>query len=168
MTKCRMWKIIWFALVLQVHLYPVGKSFARAQAVSTDICVLAADPQRFNNVLVTVTAQYESDGIEREGLRDPRCEESGLKLLVPQHAKGAAKLRAALRGGYPGTLDKTIIGTFTGVFQWNPQEHPPRILDVHSMREITVRSRPFSLSPKPPSADILSHESGHTGPLKPQ
>jgi hypothetical protein len=43
-----------------------------------------------------------------------------------------------MRGGYPGSLDKTVWGTFTGVFHWKSDGHPAGTLDVQLIRDISV------------------------------
>jgi hypothetical protein len=113
-----------------------------AVAKNVSFCDLAKNPKRFNNQEITVTAQYESDGVEREGLSDSTCKESGVALEIARDAKGTDQLRAALHGGYPGTLDKTVIGTFNGIFHWLPENHPPRVLSVRSMQGFSVHQKP--------------------------
>jgi hypothetical protein len=107
------------------------------------VCQLAEDPQRYDNQPISIRAQYDSDGIEREGLSDPLCPETGLALEIGHSTKGRDKLQAAMRGGYPGTLDKTVIGTFTGVFHWHPNDHPPRVMAVLKMEHFTVSRKAF-------------------------
>ncbi len=79
----------------------------------------------------------------REGLSDSTCRESGVALEIVRDAKGMDQLRAALHGGYPGTLDKTVIGTFNGIFHWLPENHPPRVLSVRSMQGFSVHQKPL-------------------------
>jgi hypothetical protein len=107
------------------------------------ICNVAQNPERYNNQEITVTAHYESDGVEREGLSDPACKESGIGLLTLHDTKGKDQLRTALYGGYPGTLDKIVVGTFTGVFHWEPKAHPPRVMSVRIMQGFTVHPKPL-------------------------
>jgi hypothetical protein len=115
-----------------------------AQAVMNKVsfCDVARNPDRYNNREITVTAQYVSDGVEREGLSDPACPESGFALEMLRDTKGKDQLRAALHGGYPGTLDKTVSGTFTGIFHWVPEGHPPRVLTLRSMEGFSVHQKP--------------------------
>lgn len=115
----------------------------RAAVKNVSLCDLAKNPKRFNNQEITVTAQYESDGVEREGLSDSTCKESGVALEISRDAKGTDQLRAALHGGYPGTLDKIVIGTFNGIFHWLPENHPSRVLSVRSMQGFSVHQKPL-------------------------
>jgi hypothetical protein len=92
-------------------------------------------------MLISVSGQYRSDGVEREGLFDSSCKDIGIGLVIPANAEGKEKLQDALRGGAPGTLDKVIMGIFVGVFHWNANGHPPRSLIVRRMDSFTVQHR---------------------------
>ncbi|MGA9529777.1 MAG: hypothetical protein WBS24_16820 [Terriglobales bacterium] len=120
-----------------------------AQAVVNKVgfCDVARNPELYDNREITVTAQYDSDGVEREGLSDPACKESGFALQMLHHTEGKDQLRAVLHGGYPGTLDKTVSGTFTGVFHWMPKEHPTRVLTVRSMEGFSVHQKTSPTNP---------------------
>jgi hypothetical protein len=140
-----------------------GTILGQSGSGNVTLCAVAATPEKFNNQLVTISAHYESDGMEREGLSDPSCREAGTELRILPNTRGAKKLRLALRGGYPGTLDKTVEGTFTGVFHWNPEKHPPRSIDVQFIENVTVeRKSPPSTSPN------SQHALGDSGVPKPQ
>jgi hypothetical protein len=108
-------------------------------SVNVTLCAVRVSPEKFNNRLVTISAQYESDGMEREGLSDASC--GGIALRIPSNARGTEQLRLALRRGYAGTVDKKVKGTFTGFFRWNPDNHPPGSLDVQSIDNVTVENR---------------------------
>lgn len=129
-----------------------GGVSAQSNGLIVSLCALAAAPEKFNDQLVTISAQYESDGTEREGLSDPSCREAGTELRMLRSTRGTKKLRLALRGGYPGTLDKTVKGTFTGVFHWNPENHPPRSLDVQGIENVRVERAHPSSAPDQPHA----------------
>jgi len=100
------------------------------------LCELGRSPTKFNGQLVSVFGQYESDGIEREGLSDPTCKKFGLALVIGRGCVGKESLDAALRGGRPGTLDKTVRATFIGVFRLKSNAHPPRQLEVQSIEDV--------------------------------
>jgi hypothetical protein len=134
---------------------PNAHGFFEPVGVKVTFCVLAATPEKYDNQLVTITARYESDGVEREGLSDSACKESGLELIFSRETKGRNKLQTPLRGGYPGTLDKTVVRTFTGIFHWRPQEHPPRSLQVRLVKDISVAPQAGR------SPSVLSHEAAH-------
>ena len=129
------------AISIWLLVHPPNALPHEQKAVDVQLCALGRNPKRYNNQYVSVTAQYDSDGTEREGLSDAACKESGIALLIPRDAEGVDELRRVLHGGYPGTMDKIITGTFIGVFHWDPQGHPPRVLNVHAMRDFTVRSK---------------------------
>lgn len=118
-----------------------GATFGQSGGVTVNLCVVAATPEKFNNRLVTISGHYESDGMEREGLSDPSCGEAGTELRMLPSTRGTKRLRKALRSGSPGTLDKTVEGTFTGVFHWNPENHPPLSMDVQSIENVTVERK---------------------------
>jgi len=115
----------------------------RAAVNKTSLCDVARNPERYDNQEVSLKAQYESDGMEWEGLTDSACEELGIALQMRRDTQGKDLLRAALSSGRPGTLDKIVIGTFTGVFHWAPGAHPSRTLSVQSMRGFSVEHRPL-------------------------
>lgn len=133
--------ILFFSLSL-LSFVAVPNVPAQAAVNKVSFCDVARNPERYNNQEITVTAQYMSDGVEREGLSDPACNESGFALEMLRDTKGKDQLRAALHGGYPGTLDKTVSGTFTGVFHWVPEGHPPRVLTVRRMEGFSVHQKP--------------------------
>jgi hypothetical protein len=108
-------------------------------SVKTTLCSIAADPGKYDDQLVRITARYESDGQDREGLFDTACRESGVGLRFSARTKGTKKLQAAVRWGNPGTFDKKVIGTFVGVFHLEPDSHPTRWLDVLRIESISVK-----------------------------
>ena len=111
------------------------------------LCVLANSPNIYNGKEVTVRAQYESDGVEREGLSDLKCKDTGIALMMLRNTKGVKGLRAALHGGHPGTLDKTVTGTFTGVFHWEENGYPSGTMEVRAMRDFTVQPKSLPFTP---------------------
>jgi hypothetical protein len=89
---------------------PIAHASPQSTGMKVTLCVLASNPEKYDNRYVTITAYYESDGVEREGLSDPSCNEAGLELLLSHRRKGQGQLQDALRGGHPGTLDNVIMG----------------------------------------------------------
>jgi len=146
MRTCRLSRnIVRIAVLAAGFITACGGIVGQSSSITVTLCAVAANPESFDNRLVTISAHYESDGMEREGLSDPACGEAGTELRMFSNTRGTKKLRLALRGGYPGTLDKTVEGTFTGVFHWNPEGHPPRSIDVQSIENVTVeRKQPSS------------------------
>jgi hypothetical protein len=139
--------LILFLPASLLSLLAVPNASAQTAVNKVSFCDVARNPERYNNQEITVTAQYDSDGVEREGLSDPACKESGFALEMLRETKGKDQLRAALHGGYPGTLDKSVSGTFTGVFHWMPKAHPPRVLTVRSMEGFSVHQKPSPTNP---------------------
>ena len=135
----RLRALVLTAAIFALFMPTIGHAEVRAKTVT--VCSLAAAPQRFDGMLISVNGQYRSDGIEREGLFDSSCKDAGIGLVIPASAKGKEELQSALRGGAPGTLDKVIMGTFVGVFHWNANDHPPRSLNVRRMGSFTVQHR---------------------------
>ena len=130
-----------------------GRITGQPAVLEVSACEAGTSPAKFNNHLISISALYESDGMDSEGISDPRCPGAGTELRIPSTAEGIEKLREALRGGYPGTIDKTIRAKFTGVFHWNPREHPERTLDVRKIEDVTVerKKRPSA------SSDVRAH-----------
>ena len=91
-----------------------------ARPIETTVCDVVASPAAFNEKLITFTATFESDGIERSLLLGKTCPTKGGMLpYVLEGAPGAKAFDDALYGtGQPGTLDKTITATFTGTFHY--------------------------------------------------
>jgi hypothetical protein len=141
----RRWLILSLPVLLSLLAGPSVSMQAAVRKVG--FCDVARNAEQYDNQEITVTAQYESDGVEREGLSDPVCKESGFALEILRDTEGKDQLRAALHGGYPGTLDKTVVGAFTGVFHWVPDGHPPRVLRVRSMKDFSVHQKalPFKV-----------------------
>jgi hypothetical protein len=139
--------LILFLPASLLSFFAIPHASAQAGLNKVSFCDVARNPERYNNQEITVTAQYDSDGMEREGLSDPACKESGFSLEMLRETKGKDQLRIALHGGYPGTLDKTVSGTFTGVFHWMPKEHPPRVLTVRRMEGFSVHPKPSTTNP---------------------
>jgi hypothetical protein len=106
--------------------------------IKTTVCEVSAHPTRFAGKRVTISAQLNSDGIERVTLTDKSCEDAGIAVLTPEHFAGEAAFIKALQTGHPGTLDKTISGTFTGVFRWQPEKMPKRALLLKEAQRIEV------------------------------
>jgi hypothetical protein len=107
----------------------------------TTVCAIAQGPKRFDNMLVVVSAEYESDGIEHDALVDRSCKGVGIVPVVSSGVVGGDALSAARHQGLPGTTDKTIIATFIGVFRWMPDRDPSQVLLVRKIENLTVKPK---------------------------
>jgi hypothetical protein len=159
-------------LVGVLSLLALSASGQAPAAIKVSLCAVATDPQQYNDKVISVQGQYETDGIEHEALFDHDCNNTGFGLIVSGRAQGVEELRTALQGGRRGTRDKIINGTFTGVFQWKPKDHPSLILNVDRLQDITVAPKPPKPLNKPPVGEQVSpegsslYESGHADPPK--
>jgi hypothetical protein len=87
--------------------------------IAVTICELNANPTTFDGKLIIFKAEFESDGIERSLLIDKSCpDKTGPLPYVPDGSPGAKAFDDAIETGRPGTLDKTITATFTGIFHY--------------------------------------------------
>ena len=109
-----------------------------SQKTKLSVCSISAHPARFAGKIVVLSSQLNSDGIERENLTDKDCDDVGIAILAPNHFKGEAEFVKALQTGHPGTLDKTISGTFVGKFIWRPHDIPKWSLILREVRNITT------------------------------
>lgn len=129
----QMLHMIWMVLLIFVSL--TSRADGRPP-IKTTVCEISAHPERFAGKRVALFAQLNSDGIERVTLTDETCEDVGIAVVAPDHFVGEAAFIAALRTGHPGTLDKTISGAFIGIFHWQPDKIPKRILVLKEAKSI--------------------------------
>ena len=90
--------------------------------VEASICDLVTHPRQFRGKMVSVHADFETDGFENWSLTDPACSMFGVKPSggsVFDPVIGVALLEA-LHHGCAGTRDKRISGTWQGVYHWQP------------------------------------------------
>jgi hypothetical protein len=116
-----------------------GKCFAQrlVKPIKTTVCEISVNPTRSAGKTVVFVSRFESDGMERSVLTDSTCMDVGLSVSTPEHFKGEDELKKALSVGRPGTLDKTITGTFTGRFLWRPRKNPKRVLTLTEVRDLS-------------------------------
>src|SRR5258708_27817125 len=114
--KLQMNRLLIVLSVLLCGLIIAGKCVAQrlVKPIKTTVCEISANPTRFAGKTVVFASRFESDGMERSVLTDSDCKDFGLSVSTPEHFKGEDVLKKALSVGRPGTLDKTITGTFTG------------------------------------------------------
>jgi hypothetical protein len=112
---------------------------AGSRAIKATVCAICADPKTFTGRVVSISGEYESDGIEREVVTDPECHDMGIAIMTPRHFKGEAEFFESVQQGSP--LDKKVTGTFIGRFIWHPQVVPKRILELTEVRNFSVTMR---------------------------
>jgi len=111
---------------------------SRADVIKTTVCAVSTEPNKFDGKLIEITAQFESDGIHSSVFTDKTCENFGIALFSSEHYVGEKALKNALSRGHPGTLDKTVDGTFVGRFHSHPNQVPSRVLVLEQARNISV------------------------------
>lgn len=117
----------------------LASSFPTEQSsIRASVCSICSNPEHYSSKLVTVSGYLESDGTHLTVIVDRRCVAYGLAISAPESYKGEEQVAGALSKGYPGTLDKTISGTFIGQFLWKPNEIPRRVLVLKEVRDITT------------------------------
>lgn len=108
------------------------------RTITATVCAISADPKTFAGKVVSVSGEYNSDGMHGSVLTDPKCDAVGIAIKAPAHFKGDDDFRKAVQQGSPGTLDKKVTGTFIGRFIWHPQDMPKRILELEEVRDLSV------------------------------
>ena len=78
------------------------------------LCTVLGDRVHYDGRSVSFRARLESDGIERAVLVDPACPKQG--IVPDKFSVGEGDLvDEALASGLPGTVDKVVEATWTGV-----------------------------------------------------
>jgi hypothetical protein len=127
---------IWAFMV--AGYFPAYAANGVGKPMEATVCSISDDPTHFAGKNVVVSGQLESDGIERVVLTDKDCDRYGIAISTPEHFAGEESFIKAFSVGHPGTLDKTITGTFIGKFRWQPGKVPKRILVLQEARGVTV------------------------------
>ena len=109
-----------------------------SRTITSTVCAICANPKAFSGKVISVTGEYNSDGMHGSVLTDPKCDAVGIAIWAPAHFKGDDEFRKAVQQGSPGTLDKKVTGTFVGRFIWHPQDMPKRILELTEVRNLSV------------------------------
>jgi len=115
-----MMRLLSFVAISAAFLPPQGKDrIPNSSVVMTSVCELSNKPIAFDGKMVRFHAQFESDGIERSVLIDSECPQGAVLPYMADHASGNKSLDEAIATGHPGTLDKSITATFTGLFHYS-------------------------------------------------
>ena len=132
-----------------VFCCPLSQSQTAAVRSSTPIqiplCNIAQHPQRYQGMRVRLRASFETDGLEHSILADSDCKRG----IVPRIAKGAEHnsdveaLERAVAKGRRGTIDKHIVGTFTGtvVYREKPSPSGTLILEIEKIDDLQVTNK---------------------------
>ena len=134
--RCR-----WFLLSLGILWCGSGAAHGCAAAssgepVTVPICVVVADPEKYDGKLIRVTGSVVSDGLEVTAVVDKSCGGKGMILTRESPPGALKKLDDAIFTGYPGTTDKYITVTLTGTFHLIPGEVPQRTLVASKVTNI--------------------------------
>lgn len=113
-------------------------------ALNTTICAVVSSPATFNGRTVRITAAIQSDGLHGSWLADRSCD-GGIVILWPESARKnprVEQLRSTLFSSVPpGTLDKEVRATLTGVFRARADARTPRAIEFVDVQGLSVRPR---------------------------
>jgi hypothetical protein len=109
---------------------------AGSRAIKATVCAICADPKTFAGRVVSISGEYESDGIEREVVTDPECHDMGIAIMTPRHFKGEAEFFEAVQRAHlwicqmkrPMNVPVTFLV-------------PKRILELTEVRNFSVTMR---------------------------
>jgi hypothetical protein len=134
-------------LVCCVFLRPLECKTATALApAEVTVCQLVSNCSQFDHKRVQFKAEFLSDGLEASSLVDPSHCSQGIQpwtsQAVDRHSDIKA-LDAALAKGHRGTIDKQIVGTFTGRYECSSATSTKahRVLRIESIEGLTVTPR---------------------------
>jgi hypothetical protein len=141
--RCR-----WTFAILVTATVTAACSDPHETPVSATVCSIVAAPASFNGKVVHVRASIQSDGMHSSRLTDASCR--GMSIPITwEAADRSERLRALIdtlfsKAEHPGTLDKEITASFTGVFRWRKSEQPSRSIVLLDVSDVTVEPRPDS------------------------
>jgi len=104
------------------------------------VCEVAADPGRFEERLVRMRAQIESDGREHTRLSDRRCRSAWITVASrPSPGANLREIKDVLFGKESGTLDREVTATLVGRIRGNTIGRPRYTIELASASDITVK-----------------------------
>jgi hypothetical protein len=106
--------------------------------MTTTLCSIIDNPRKYEGRLVRFTAHYESDGFEHSILVDETKCKWGIAPQFPEHLRGEEELEKAIFVDHPGTSDKVISATWTGVFRYHPGQIPRWVLQLRRMDDFKL------------------------------
>lgn len=105
--------------------------------IESTLCNIIRQASRFSGKRVRFHATVMTDGYEHTVLVDRACKQ-GIIPRIPDEFASKDDIRAfesALDGGTPGTSDKTVTATFTGLFGVQSRK---RVLEVEEVRDLKI------------------------------
>jgi hypothetical protein len=129
-----------------------AEPLASINVLTTSICDVVIHPRSFNNKVIRLRADFESDGFEHWSLVDSACPAGGVKPAGGVFDPAVAPaLSEVLRHGCAGTEDKRITATWQGVYHWEGRvAHSAgvvqRWLDVQKIENLVVVSKHTGVS----------------------
>lgn len=107
------------------------KAASESQPIKINICIVVANPEKYNKKIIEFDGQVGSDGIEHFAVYDKKCNDTAIEMIFPSHKngyRGSNLLLKTIFSGHPGTIDKEIRAHFIGEFRWLPNEVPCRTI----------------------------------------
>lgn len=132
--------------VMTVVLAIGGCERREPAVVDTSLCAIVSAPASFDGRTVRIRSRLESDATHSTVLSDAACRGIGIGVTSADDEENP-RLReltdaiSARKGGRPGTLDKEITGTFTGVFEWHESERWPRRIRLLDVTHLEIKPR---------------------------
>jgi hypothetical protein len=113
---------------------------SQSSTPARSLCSITASIEHFKGTVITVRAEYISDGFENRALMDSSCPGEGLGVVFRHNMDEQSKeaLRAALSGQEMGTLGKRVVGDFTGVLEIKQKRN---LLIVERIRHLEVQQK---------------------------
>jgi hypothetical protein len=134
-------------LLVAILLLPATAGCQRQEPVTVDtsLCAILSAPASFDGKKVRIRSRLESDATHFTVLSDPSCKGRGIVLRAGA-AKDDARVRALMdavihKAEHPGTLDKEVTATFTGVFRWRKAERPALRLELLDVTGVVIEPR---------------------------
>jgi hypothetical protein len=141
---------IHFGLLLVLMTIPSLSQSRLQSPLRTTLCSIVKSPAKFDHKLVSFTAQYDGDGIERVVLIDKACGGLGIDpWYTPNSVRGMEALDSAIRQDHWGFRGKVITATFIGRFRLHDGRRPARILMLHEVRDVKCDIIDSELPPPP-------------------
>jgi hypothetical protein len=113
-------------------------------ASDVTVCDVTANPAKYDETTVVISASVSSDGMHSIAFRDSKCESKYLFLLGAASERGKKALRDlqdAIFEGHPGTDDKKVEAVVAGVIRLRPNEEPDYGFFLDELQSLRVRKR---------------------------